>query len=99
MHYQLMQQEARWICVIESVGIQPVINRVLPLPATFDPRAWHTLRLVQTNTQTEMYLDGAHMVSTIETAHTVRAGLITQNAAVAFTGIWHIGINASANVK
>ncbi|GCE05901.1 hypothetical protein [Dictyobacter aurantiacus] len=90
----LLKQQEHWVLAVESTDIDPVINRVVALPETFDLAAWHTLRLIQEQEQIHIHLDGTHVLSINEPARTAQPGLIITNAAASFSHIWQIETNA-----
>ncbi|GCE27455.1 hypothetical protein KDA_29390 [Dictyobacter alpinus] len=89
----LLKQHEHWGLAVETIGISPVVNHVLSLPASFDPTSWHTLLLVQQPEQTTIYLDGTEMLSINDPARPAQSGLLTINTAAEFTTIRQQNIN------
>lgn len=84
---RLSKQTGRWSLIIENEGSTPAINRVLALADTFDPTDWHTLSLVQRNTQVHISLNGSPVLSIIDAVRITQPGLTTQNAGVEFINV------------
>ncbi len=94
LYVRLLKQQERWTLAVESMGIAPVVNRVITLPDTFNPTEWHTLCFVQDQEQSHIHLDGSEVLSINETARPAQPGLIIVNAAATFNRVWQTDINA-----
>ncbi|GHO83359.1 hypothetical protein [Dictyobacter formicarum] len=94
LYVRLLKRQERWTLAVESMGIAPVVNRVISLPDTFNPTEWHTLHLVQDQAQTHIHLDGSEVLSITETARPAQPGLVTVNAAAAFSRVWQTEVSA-----
>ncbi|GCF09084.1 hypothetical protein [Dictyobacter arantiisoli] len=84
---RFIQQQERWALAVETVGVAPVVNRVIALPADFDPADWHTLRLIQQVEQTDIYLDGTAILRVLETAYIAQPGIYVNNAGAEYSHI------------
>jgi len=69
---------------------------VYPLAVDFDPSRWHTLRVVQSDRQMMIHLDGPQVLCLEHTMYSLRPGLLTTNASVAFMGVWQTGLSELA---
>ncbi|HTI15442.1 MAG TPA: hypothetical protein VL461_12915 [Dictyobacter sp.] len=87
-------KQENWVLAIESTGLLPVINHVLPLSLRFDPTLDHSLTIEQQQEQTLIYLDGNHVLGFTETARPARPGIMTYNTAATFHDIQQIDLLA-----
>ncbi len=81
----LAQRNTRWQLEVKSEE-QPLLEQALS--EDFEVTHWHTLRVLQQNTQLHIHLDGPEIALVEKTIGNVCYGLRTQNAAVAFTSAW-----------
>ena len=89
---RLLQDRSRWKVMVESLARNlRIVSESLDLPERFDPFAWHTLRLRRGNEQLTVYLNGPEVLSVSVPARSERLGLITWDAAAAFTDVWQTG--------
>lgn len=86
-------QEERWALFIESEGIIPAINRILPLARDFEPSDWHTLQVLQKDEHLQIILNDALLLSVIDGARIGQPGLTIQNASVEINKIWQTPID------
>nr|MBA2682112.1 hypothetical protein [Ktedonobacteraceae bacterium] len=85
----LSQRKAQWKLVIEQSGDLP--STVVDLPAAFNPRNWHTLRLERQSTQLHICLDGPQIFTLSLAARAERIGLATRHASAAFMSVEQTG--------
>lgn len=77
-----------WSVQVVGSGWAAGVREAAPLADDFDPQDWHTLRLVRSGAVVAVYMDGPLALSVAVPAAPTVAGLITANAAAAFTGVW-----------
>lgn len=87
-----IQINDQWSLVVESVDVHPAINRVLPLPATFNPTTWHRLNLIQHHSLTHILLDDEVVLQIVSTTSTTQPGLTVQDATIECAHIWQVGL-------
>jgi hypothetical protein len=88
----LLQDRLRWKLVAERLARNVrTVSKTLDLPESFDPFAWHTLRLRRGNDQLTVYLDGPEVLTVNVPTRSERVGLITRDAAAAFMDVWQTG--------
>ena len=88
----LRSSQAHWALAVESSSSTHGANPWLDLPETFDPFTWHTIRLRRRGDQLTIYLDGPEVLTLIIPPRPERSGLVTRDAAAAFTGVWQTGL-------
>ena len=88
----LLSSQARWALAVESSSSTYGANPWLDLPETFDPFTWHTIRLRRRGDQLTIYLDGPEVLTLTIPPRPERSGLVTRDAAAAFTGVWQTGL-------
>jgi hypothetical protein len=86
-----------WQLQIERAGTEPHTFGAAPLPATFDPTDWHTLRLTLQQRLLTVSLDGPDRlaIQVPDTAYT--RGLFTAQAGCAFMRVWQTGLPLGTN--
>lgn len=84
---QFLQQQERWVLALESIGISPIINRVLALSPSFDPHEQHALRIKQQSEQFVIFVDDSEVLIVNESFRALQPGLFTHNVSVAFTAV------------
>jgi hypothetical protein len=92
------EQSKHWTLTGESTETthSPQAHYTFPLPETFRPSDWHTLRLEQREGELCVALDGPEVL-TLPMPYTItHIGLFTKNTAAAFTSVWHTGKPAPA---
>ena len=80
-----------WAVRVESRGAARAAAAV-DLPAAFDPTQPHTLRLLHLDGIVQIYLDGPLILECSAGSLSGRRGLLTLDAAAAFTGVWQTGL-------
>lgn len=80
------QNQSRWQLVAENPASES--NVLCSLPDSFNPEQWHTLLLSQGEDSLTIALDGPEVAVLPLIAEPVKVGLVTRNAAVAFTSVW-----------
>lgn len=81
----LTTAEQGWQALIEQNGS---ILGTYELPASFQPTAWHTLRLVYQDEQLALFLDGPQIMTMPLTLASGKTGLATRHTAAAFNSVW-----------
>jgi hypothetical protein len=89
---RFMHINSGWSLVVDSTGMQPVVNRVLPLPKTFDPAHWHRLNLIQHQCQTQILLDDEVMLYVVYTTSTSQPGIMLEQATIECAHVWQVGL-------
>ncbi len=87
-----MNTQAHWALVIESSDSTSKANVTFDLPETFDPCNWHTLRFRRWCNQLTIYLDGPEILTIPMPSRLEKLGLVTRDAAIAFTGVWQTAL-------
>ncbi len=88
----LQHYQAHWLVKIEGYGSFTGMNASIELPETFNPSAWHTLRVQCLDEQLTIFLDGPEVFVTPFTSRSETMGLVTRNASAAFTSVWLTGL-------
>jgi hypothetical protein len=88
----LLSRQSHYALAVESRGSTSGANPLLDLPQTFDPFNWHTLRLRRWGDQLTIYLDGPEVLTMTIPPRPERLGLVTRDAAAAFTEVWQTGL-------
>lgn len=94
----LQQYQTEWLLEVEGYGSLTGMNASIELPETFDPSAWHTLRVQCLHEQLTLFLDGPEVFVTPFTSRSETMGLVTRNASAAFTSVWLTGLLLTAPV-
>ncbi len=82
------QSQLHWMLAVESAGSLPSMHISVELPVTFDPARWHTLRLQRQDEQLTIFLNGPEVLTILLPLRPEGVGLVTRDAAVAFTSVW-----------
>lgn len=85
----LSQHAAQCKLIVEQTDGLPAT--VLDLPAAFNLRSWHTLRLVRQSDQLAIYLDGVQISTLSLQTRAEIVGLATRYASAAFMSVWQTG--------
>lgn len=94
----LLQQQFSWKLLVESrlpTVDTATVHRTIDLPETFDPSSWHLIRLLRSDDQLTVYLDGPEVLTLPTPSHAERLGLVTRDTAAAFTGVWQTDYHTS----
>ncbi len=73
---------------VQSAGTLPSMHTSAELPVTFDPTRWHTLRLQRQDDQLTIFLNGPEVLTILLPLRPEGIGLVTRDAAAAFTSVW-----------
>ncbi len=82
------QRQSGWMLIAENGSAQ---LSSLALPENFDPSIWHTLRLEHWKDVLVVSLDGPKIFTLPVPRASTSVGLVTRNAAAAFTSVWQTG--------
>lgn len=80
--------------VIEGRGKLAFITYGHELDAAFDPRTWHTLRVLQRKEQMQVWLDGKEVCTLKLQAQSSMCGVGTHSSGAAFMSVWQTELGA-----
>ena len=90
---QYTSQQGKWMLVLNQWE-QFVCHTLarMPLPTTFEPGRWHTLRLRCENGLLTVHADGPECFQVAFPEQSTQPGLHTQHTAAAFMDVWQTGL-------